>query len=57
MVLKREELPVLIKDQDLCGEKCHVQERERKRKENGRSPRIKDVGQSSVEVRTTDQTM
>lgn len=52
VVLRSEELPVLIKDQDLCSEKCNVQERERKRKENGRFPWIKDAGQSSVEVRT-----
>lgn len=38
VVLRSEELPVLIKDQDLCSEKCNVQERERKRKENGRFP-------------------
>lgn len=39
-MLRREELSVFIKDRDLHAEKCDVQERERRRKENGGFPEI-----------------
>lgn len=40
MLLRREELSVFINDRDLHAEKCDMQERERRREENGRFPEI-----------------